>query len=135
MAKTLLFLLAGVLCANSLPAQQPDSTAAIPACRYAEMTSPRICLRARLAAADSELAETVRTARERAQGKEVFDSAQVAWLRFRDADCRASADVYRGGSLASVVALSCRLGQTRRRIADLRGDYFSDGPDPGRREP
>jgi uncharacterized protein YecT (DUF1311 family) len=93
----------------------------------------RRCLAARVDSAEIELRGVLDSARRLAQGPALLDSAQAAWRRYAELDCRAAADVYRGGSLAPVVAQSCRLDQLRLRIRHLRGDYLSDDPAPGRR--
>lgn len=95
----------------------------------------RRCLAARADSAEAELRVVLDSARRMAQGPAQLDAAQAAWRRYVEQDCRAAADVYRGGSLAPVAALSCRVDQLRARIRHLRDDYLADDPAPGRRGP
>jgi uncharacterized protein YecT (DUF1311 family) len=95
----------------------------------------RRCLARRIDSMEVELRRVVGESRRTAQGKTLFDAAQAAWRRYVEADCRAAADVYRGGSLAPVVAQSCRLDHLRLRMQYLRNDYLDDADEraPGRR--
>lgn len=95
----------------------------------------RRCLALRLDSLDTELRRVVAESRRVAHGKALFDAAQAAWRRYVEADCRAAADVYRGGSLAPVVAQSCRVDHLRLRLQNLRNDYLDEAGEraPGRR--
>jgi len=92
------------------------------------------CLVQALEQVNAELATVFARARAAADDTALLESSQSAWQRYVDADCRAAADVYRGGSLAPVVALSCQLDHYRLRIRYLQNDYFPAGETaPGRR--
>lgn len=120
-------MLASGLCSVSVgSAQQPDCETTAGA---------RRCLAARIDSLETELRRVLAEARRAAQGKTLLDAAQAAWRRYVEADCLAAADVYRGGSLAPVVAQSCRLDHLRLRIQYLRFDYLDDADEraPGRR--
>ncbi len=113
-------------------AQRPARTD----CEGETTAEVRRCLTETLRNAEAELEASLRRARLEAKDSAPLDSAQAAWRSFVDRDCRAAADVYRGGSLAPVVALGCRLDHTRLRLRAIRNDYLAgDTAAPGRREP
>lgn len=45
--------------------------------------------------------------------------AQRIWLKFRDAEVKASAALYEGGSLASVIAGSTYISVTKQRLIEI----------------
>jgi uncharacterized protein YecT (DUF1311 family) len=95
----------------------------------------RRCLSEELGRLELQLEATLLKSREAATEAAILDQAQSAWRRYIEADCRAAADVYRGGTLAPVVELSCRIDHLKARIRHLRDDYLErDGGAPGRRE-
>lgn len=53
-------------------------------------------------------------------GKQSLRAAQRAWIAFRDADCAAAVEGYRGGSIASVIQRECLTARTQTRVDDLR---------------
>jgi uncharacterized protein YecT (DUF1311 family) len=119
--------------AAARPAAAQRDTAAV--CADETTAGMRRCLTLRLEGAEAELAGVLREARREAQSAALLDAAQGAWRRYVARDCRAAADVYRGGSLAPAVALGCRLDHTRARIRFVREDYqVSDMASPGRRD-
>jgi uncharacterized protein YecT (DUF1311 family) len=83
------------------------------------------CANQSFKAADAELNTVYRQVRNNykgtAQESQLVD-AQLAWIKFRDADCRFSADRFKGGSIAPLIYSSCQEGLTRQRIRSLR-DY------------
>ena len=123
--------LAVALAASPVVAQQRP----VPPCDHVE--TERLCLMQQLQAAEAQLERTYRSARETAGDSMLVDSVHRAWRRYVEIDCRAAADVYRGGSLASIVGLHCRFEHTRLRTWQLRGDYPADLDSlaPGRRDP
>lgn len=46
--------------------------------------------------------------------------AQRAWIAFRDADCGFRYDIYRGGTIRSIVGANCALAMTAQRALELR---------------
>ena len=61
--------------------------------------------------------------RQRYEGTSVADGLRVAqrtWIDFRDADCRAAAAVFEGGSIAQVIHAGCQMDHTARRALVLR---------------
>lgn len=102
-----------------------------------QIETERLCVMQQLQAADAQLERTYRQAREAAGDSILVDSVHHAWRRYVEVDCRAAADVYRGGSLASIVGLHCRFEHARLRSWQLRGDYPADLDSlaPGSRDP
>jgi uncharacterized protein YecT (DUF1311 family) len=77
-------------------------------------------------AADAELNQVYRQLRNNykgtAQERQLVD-AQLVWIKFRDADCKFSADRFKGGSIAPLIYSSCQEGLTKQRIRSLK-DYL-----------
>ena len=92
----------------------------------------RQCTSRKLERAKSELQRYLGEARRLALNGKLLDSAQVAWERFRDVECRASGAQYEGGTMQPLVVLSCLESLTRERIRHLYDDYIrtSDSPLP-----
>lgn len=53
-------------------------------------------------------------------GKGKLRNAQRAWIAFRDADCDAAADMYRGGTFAGVAKNECLAQRTKERAQQLQ---------------
>jgi uncharacterized protein YecT (DUF1311 family) len=53
---------------------------------------------------------------EQGQLKEV----QLAWLKYRDANCEFVADEYKGGSIRPLIQATCLADITRRRTTELK---------------
>lgn len=47
--------------------------------------------------------------------------AQLAWIRYRDLDCRAKYSLFAAGSIRHAVLLGCLLERSEERIGQLRG--------------
>jgi uncharacterized protein YecT (DUF1311 family) len=73
-------------------------------------------------AADTELNQVYRQLRNNykgtAQDRQLVD-AQLAWIKFRDTDCKFSADRFKGGSIAPLIYSGCQEGLTKERIRSL----------------
>ena len=54
-----------------------------------------------------------------AKDKEALKQVQLAWIKFRDLDCKQVASVYEGGSMQPMVHASCLAERTRERITHL----------------
>jgi uncharacterized protein YecT (DUF1311 family) len=50
-----------------------------------------------------------------------LSEVQVKWEHFRNAQCSWERDLYRGGSMTSMVNALCLAGLTERRIDELKG--------------
>jgi uncharacterized protein YecT (DUF1311 family) len=56
--------------------------------------------------------------------REELRDAQRAWIAYRDATCKAEADLYKGGTIMPGVGMRCVLRVSRHRIADLKDAYL-----------
>ena len=85
-------------------------------------TDMNICWGKEYKAADAQLNAVYReftsklSPEERAQLK----TAQLAWLKFRDANCEFVADEYKGGSIRPMIAAICLADVTRARTSELK---------------
>jgi len=52
-----------------------------------------------------------------------FVSAQDAWLKYRNADCKSQSDVYQGGTAQPMQYLLCLAEDDASRRLDLKGFY------------
>lgn len=57
--------------------------------------------------------------------KETLKQVQLAWIKFRDLDCKRVASVYEGGSMQPMVRAHCLAERTRERITHL--EQMADG--------
>jgi uncharacterized protein YecT (DUF1311 family) len=74
-------------------------------------------------AADAELNQVYRQLRNKYKGtpqESQLVDAQLAWLKFRDTDCKFSADRFKGGSIAPLIYSSCKEGLTTERTRSLK---------------
>ena len=46
--------------------------------------------------------------------------AQLAWISYRDLDCKFNADLFKGGSIASLIYSGCQKTHTQQRTIILR---------------
>jgi hypothetical protein len=53
------------------------------------------------------------------QGRKLLLDAQRSWLAFRDAECVNARDAARGGTMASILQISCLTDLTKKRARDL----------------
>ena len=53
-------------------------------------------------------------------------TAQLAWMKFRDAECAVAAGRYEGGSMAPMAYAGCVDRLTQQRTQDLKG-YLEEG--------
>ena len=80
-------------------------------------------------ASDRELNRVYRQVRAKYKGTAQDDrlvTAQLAWMKFRDADCAVAAGRYEGGSMASMAYAGCVDRLTQQRTKDLAG-YLEEG--------
>jgi uncharacterized protein YecT (DUF1311 family) len=74
-------------------------------------------------AADAELNQVYRQLRNSYKGtpqESQLVDAQLAWLKFRDTDCKFSADRFKGGSIAPLIYSSCKESLTNERTRSLQ---------------
>jgi uncharacterized protein YecT (DUF1311 family) len=75
--------------------------------------------------ADAELNQLYRRISTVVSGDELvkLKEAQRLWIEFRDANCSAEYELYRGGSAAPMVKLACLEAVTRHRTEELNIMY------------
>ncbi|MGV3525025.1 MAG: lysozyme inhibitor LprI family protein [Candidatus Sericytochromatia bacterium] len=54
-------------------------------------------------------------------------TAQLAWLKYRDAHCKFEADAWKGGSMAPFIHGTCMARLTRERNLWLKSELENDG--------
>lgn len=121
----LLFLISLGAQANAEPA----------ACRSQANTVEMVeCANWHYQRADRWLNQTYREVREPLDDKarKLLTQAQHTWIKFRDANCKKARDMARGGTMASVLEISCQTDMTERRTRELLGEKEElTGPDGG----
>ena len=60
-----------------------------------------------------------------AKDRQALKQVQLAWIKFRDLDCKQVASVYEGGSMQPMVRAHCLAERTRERITHL--EQMADG--------
>lgn len=76
--------------------------------------------------ADQELNRVYRQLRNAGKQSEQKDpdpqltNAQLAWIKYRDLDCKFSADRFKGGSIAPLMYSSCKETLTKQRTTILK---------------
>lgn len=80
-----------------------------------------ICAEREYRAADQKLNQVYRQLQSRLSRKQQqsMTTAQLAWIKFRDANCDYQRGQFAGGSLASSVNTSCLTGMTQQRTQEL----------------
>jgi len=109
------------------------ATACAPAlaldCKNA-MSTPEIneCAAAEQKAVESKLNQVYRrviksleTNKDSAAAKDKLVLAQRAWVKFREADCDAVYENWAGGTIRTVMYISCMRQHAEQRIKDLEG--------------
>jgi len=83
------------------------------------------CMAAAYKAADAELNSLYSSLQGKpgAPTSEKLRAAQRAWLKYRDANCDAEAELYEGGSIRPAIYSGCLERVTRARIAELHTIY------------
>ena len=62
-----------------------------------------------------------------AKDKQALKQVQLAWINFRDLDCKQVASAYEGGSMQPMVHTDCLAQRTRERITHL--EQMAEGPE------
>lgn len=102
------------------PCDSATTQLAINAC-YAEQAR----ISDSLEAAQFRVASEYLKNRAQADALKALDAAEQAWKAFVDAQCRAEAAVYAGGSAVPMIQAGCRRRENRARIGVLREVYNS----------
>lgn len=73
-------------------------------------------------AADARLNSAYRefTAKLNPEETAQLKAAQLAWIKFRDANCEFVADAYKGGSIRPMIAAMCLADVTNARTSELK---------------
>ena len=85
-------------------------------------TEMNICWGKQYKAADAELNAAYRefTSKLNAEESAQLKTAQLAWIKFRDANCEFVADQYKGGSMRPMIAAMCLADVTSARASELK---------------
>jgi uncharacterized protein YecT (DUF1311 family) len=81
-----------------------------------------ICWGKEYKAADAQLNVAYRdfTAKLSAEEAAQLKAAQLAWIKFRDANCEFVADQYKGGSIRPMIVAMCLADVTTARTSELK---------------
>lgn len=85
-------------------------------------TEMNICWGKEYKAADAQLNAAYREFMSKLNPEETaqLKTAQLAWIKFRDANCEFVADQYKGGSIQPMIAAMCLADQTSARTSELK---------------
>lgn len=85
-------------------------------------TEMNICWRDQYKAADAKLNAVYRdfTAKLNPEETAQLRTAQLTWLKFRDANCEFVADQYKGGTMRPMIAGICLTETTDARTSELK---------------
>src|SRR5256885_12713525 len=113
----LALLLLTAFCCFAQEQKKPEPCA--DAQTQAEMT---ICWDKEYKTADARLNETYRqfTSKLDDEEKAQLKNAQLAWLKYRDANCDFVADQYKGGTMRPMIAAICLADVTNNRTTELK---------------
>lgn len=86
-----------------------------------------ICATQEYQAADKKLNQVYRQLQSRLSGKQKqrMTNAQLAWMKFRDANCQYERGQFACGTLAGSVGTNCLAGMTEKRTKELE-EYLQD---------
>ena len=86
-----------------------------------------ICAGQEYKAADRKLNQVYRQLQSKLSGsqKQRITQAQLAWIKFRDANCDYERGQFEGGTMASSTGTSCLAGMTEKRTKELE-NYLQD---------
>ena len=85
-------------------------------------TEMNICWGKQYKAADAQLNAAYREFTSKLNPEETaqLKTAQLAWIKFRDANCEFVADAYKGGSIRPMIAAMCLADVTNARTSELK---------------
>src|SRR5687767_7403940 len=85
-------------------------------------TEMNICWGKEYKAADAQLDAAYREFVSKLNPEETtqLKTAQLAWLKYRDANCEFVADQYKGGSIRPMIAAMCLADVTSTRTSELK---------------
>ena len=108
------------LCAGlTTPAQDQKKD---PCADAQSQTEMNICWGNQYKAADAQLNAAYREFTSKLNPEETaqLKTAQVAWIKFRDANCEFVADQYKGGSIRPMIVAMCLADVTSARTSELK---------------
>ena len=120
MKSSIFLLLAFLLAAGAAFGQGAKKAPCSDANSQAEMN---ICAGKEYKAADATLNRVYQqlVAMLESAEKDQLKEAQIAWIKYRDANCDFVGDQYKGGSIRPMIYGLCLADVTRNRTAELRG--------------
>jgi uncharacterized protein YecT (DUF1311 family) len=85
-------------------------------------TEMNICWGKEYKAADAQLNVAYREFTSKLNPEETaqLKATQLAWIKFRDANCEFVADQYKGGSIRPMIAAMCLADVTNARTSELK---------------
>lgn len=113
------FFVLAVFAGHAIAQDQKKSDPCADAQSQAEMN---MCWGMEYKAADSRLNSVYREfmAKLSDEEKAQLKNAQLAWLKFRDANCEFVGDQFKGGSMRPMVAAMCLADVTNGRVSELK---------------
>jgi uncharacterized protein YecT (DUF1311 family) len=120
-------LLLLILCATILSQNQEKKDPCADAQSQAEMN---MCWGKEYKAADAKMNKTYQDFMSKLDESEKMQlkNAQLAWLKYRDANCDFVADQYKGGTMRPMIAAICLADVTNARVNELKSQLKDREP-------
>ena len=120
-------LLLLILCATILSQNQEKKDPCADAQSQAEMN---MCWGKEYKAADAKMNKTYQDFMSKLDESEKMQlkNAQLAWLKYRDANCDFVADQYKGGTMRPMIAAICLADVTNARVNELKSQIKDREP-------
>ena len=120
-------LLLLILCATILSQNQEKKDPCADAQSQAEMN---MCWGKEYKAADAKMNKTYQDFMSKLDESERMQlkNAQLAWLKYRDANCDFVADQYKGGTMRPMIAAICLADVTNARVNELKSQIKDREP-------
>ena len=97
-------------------------------CSIGTMLDMTRCLEKELRATEKRLDSEYHSLSRSLKSAEPLESAQAAWLRFRELECNyATSGIGKSGSLYPYAQIACKIDLNEKRIRDLRRYSSWDG--------
>ena len=116
---SIILVLALLLSSISIAGQKPKDDPCANAQTQLEMN---MCWGNQYKTADAKLNAVYREFTSKLSPEETVQlkAAQLAWIKFRDANCEFVADAYKGGSIRPMIAAMCLADGTNARTSELK---------------
>ena len=120
-------LLLLIICATILSQNQEKKDPCADAQSQAEMN---MCWGKKYKAADAKMNKTYQDFMSKLDESEKMQlkNAQLAWLKYRDANCDFVADQYKGGTMRPMIAAICLADVTNARVNELKSQIKDREP-------